>query len=275
MKKLILILIIVLGALCPLYSASIDDWNGVDWATKADDFNGVDVVTKVSTMNGVDASSAPTNYVTLSRACWSYDNDLTDSSGNGNDLTLSYGTAAYATDYAQLGTHTNNQATAWEAVRATADLSANYPGKATTTALTVIARWRTPSSVPASGYLYSGGFSGIYRLVQTTGGKPQFYLGTGGENIVATSGLSANTVYVITGIWTGTQLKLYVNKDSAADPVSSTTIGSGAAAQAWPVYTLNGATPLGGHIDYVAVFDYALSESDIASIVDHGLDGSE
>ncbi len=293
MKKLILILIIVLGALCPLYSASIDDWNGVDWATKADDFNGVDVATKVSSMNGVAGAAAPTNYLTNADLCgaWLFENDLTDSSGSGssgngtNDLT---GTTTYSTETGvHQGTYSKINTGLQAGTRSDGDLSSGFPGKSSggTNNKISITTWFNYHTMGYGPNLIAkqdaAGNNLSFRLwLNNSTGKINFDIYTSGTTKVTYAGnttIEADTDYFVAATWDGSNVNLYLGDASNSPTTDMTqtarTTAMSTAAEASTLYV--GANYLGlSYIDELSVFKDGLSASEVAEIWEHGLDGS-
>ncbi|MBI5492005.1 MAG: LamG domain-containing protein [Deltaproteobacteria bacterium] len=189
-----------------------------------------------------------------------------DTSGNGNTLTASgtvnqiagFGGGAnlaadfaagpylYITDAAQVGLDITGAMT----------ISAWFKLDVLNVNQILVAKWNAAPNL-------------AYALFITTANKGQFYVssnGTATSNIVGSTVLTTGVWYHLVGVYTGSQLQLYLNSVSDATPV---TYSSG-------IYNCNqdfrlginsgGLYPIDGTIDDVAIWSRALSTTEIGAL---------
>ena len=198
---------------------------------------------------------------------WKLANGIwTDDSGNGNTLTASgtvnqavgFGGGAnlaadftagpylYITDAAQVGLDITGAMT----------ISAWFKLNVLNAAQILVAKWNAAPNL-------------AYALFVTSANKGQFYVssnGTATQYVLGSTTLTTGVLYHLVGIYTGSQLQLYLNSISDATPVS---YSSG-------IYNCNqdfriginsgGLYPIDGVIDDVAIWSRALSTQGITAL---------
>jgi hypothetical protein len=286
MRRLILSLIILMGAICPLWLyADIDDWNTADWDTKVDKWNATEDanVAKINVTNVDD-----TNYLLDAnlQACWRWENNTTDSTGN-QSLTGLAGVPAYSTTVCvKGGTYSADSDAHFSSYDATP--SANWPGKGSFTAMT-ICTWARFTNFDdgraiASNYVYETAY--YWYLLVNSSGKIVFTIfdnGNVARTITGNTTLSVNTNYFIAGTWDGSNLNVYLATDSTAPAADASAVSwSGTAKSGGGYVVVHAYTTTGlntndmlGYTDEIAVFNKCLSSVELTDIYNHGLDGAK
>lgn len=304
MKKLLLCTIILVGVLCAPLHADVDKWNTTAW-TSVDQLNTTGSA-NVNKVGGAYIVKPPTNYLDDAnlQAYYNFENALTDSK-NSNTLTSYTNGAGSAVGYSTTaliknGTYSLKCDTATGMTdyvgglyRADSNLSASLPGKSggTTSAYTAVFWYRTGTvnstihtiltiGSPANG-------TGFEIDTAATSKKLALYhwLTSGYAVAMDSEALPDNTNHFIAATWSGSNIYLYRgDDDTEPSQVATATAGSFKMASSSSGLAVNGymsgttgmlvGAPGSVYYDELAVFNRALSLTEITEIWTHGIDGA-
>jgi len=101
----------------------------------------------------------------------------------------------------------------------------------------------------------------------------QFYLhnGVSYSSVQGSTTLSDGVWYQLTGVFTGTQIKVYVNGVEDATPTSITTMGTGSENANIGLLALASSTHADGLIDEVSIWNRALNDSEVLDLYNNGI----
>lgn len=244
-----------------------------------------------SAMQAVVSSGGATSFGATSflsdanlQYAYSFENNMNDSSSNGNTLTAGSGIAYNTTYNIKSGTYSLYGTTSYGSYRTSDNLSSAVPGKVSSNF--TIGGWVRVTSLAATRHLFghiTPGTANSYDIVVYTNGKliVEMYDSTPTQHIeLSTTALSVDTNYFVAMTWDGTNVRYYIGTEAAdaAEDASSPMAVSSMYYNA----TSSARLSIGGYvgvyaqysyIDDVAGFNRVLSLSEMISWQNHGLNG--
>jgi hypothetical protein len=223
---------------------------------------------------------------------WCFENNLNDSSGKGNNLTAS-GTISYSTDtLVQEGTYSSYQTSTNYASRTNANLSAAFPGKASTstTAFTICGWFRAASYSSDAVIASIGNISTTpgFEVFTTASGKLSGKISTGTTAYAITGGttLQTDTDYWFSLVWDGNNLNLWLgtsgttvpSKDASPVACTGTMVAGGGGTPGfylWADATFESTYGLDGYLDEIAIFNRGLTDNEVKSVKLYNVDGAK
>jgi hypothetical protein len=215
---------------------------------------------------------------------WNFEDNLTDGSGKSNTPTNQNGTTTYSSDTMVKNGSNSLSCSSWDAALVNASQSANLPGKQnyTVSAMTVCG-WVRASNVTDLAFVIGNViFLGDSPwMIYISSSHATFAVqdeASASKSVTNSSTLSTNTTYFIAGVWDGSYVRIYtateagdVSEDGTATACSSMhkantpALWMGGVGTSWY---------LPGYMDDWAVFNRALSLSELRSIKNNGLNNS-
>jgi hypothetical protein len=209
---------------------------------------------------------------------WDFENNLTDSSSRGNDLSGTP-TSYSDTTLVKQGTYSLYNGSASNVLsRIDASLSSAFPGKnGTTTGAMSFGGWFRATDISAVAHLIIKG-SYASPMFQAYLYQSKLHANFSGTLIHGTTTLSSNTNYWFCVVYDGAHINLYLGQDDGINPATDATpvnkTGNiGTDSNPFYVLSADNSASLVGYMDEVFVFNRALSPSEINSIKLHGIKG--